>query len=69
MMLEYNLPGLSRAGSIKSGLLVAPITKTTAVLLIPSNSANNCETTLKNYNFSFFITHKEVNMIIRITDP
>ena len=35
------LPGLKRAGSIRSGLLVAPITNTSCFLSNPSNSANN----------------------------
>lgn len=46
---EHNndyLPGLSRAGSNRSGLFVAPITKTSLDLCRPSSSANNCDTTL-----------------------
>ena len=42
------LPGLNRAGSMRSGLFVAPITNTSAFLCKPSNSANNCDTTLQN---------------------
>ena len=40
------LPGLSRAGSIRSGLLLAPMTNTCSDLLSPSSSANSCDTTL-----------------------
>jgi len=45
--LKTCLPGLSNAGSTKSGRLVAPITNTFVDLLSPSISANNCDTTLK----------------------
>ena len=46
-----NLPGRKSAGSIKSGLLVAPITKTSAAVFNPSSSASNCDTTLQSANF------------------
>lgn len=42
------LPGLSSAGSTKSGRLVAPITNTSVDLLSPSISASNWDTTLSS---------------------
>lgn len=41
-----HLPGLSSAGSIRSGLFVAPITNNCEDFWRPSNSANSCEMTL-----------------------
>jgi len=44
------LPGLSNAGSTKSGRLVAPTTNTSVDLLSPSISANSCDTTLYTHH-------------------
>lgn len=41
-----HLPGLSSAGSIRSGLFVAPITNNCEDFWRPSSSANSCEMTL-----------------------
>lgn len=46
-------PGLSNAGSRRSGLFVAPITNTSDFLLRPSNSASNWETTLKKLSQTY----------------
>lgn len=55
------LPGRRRAGSRRSGLLVAPITNTSPVLWSPSSSAKSCETTLEsregNYSGAWSSVH------------
>ena len=47
-----DLPGRNRAGSIRSGLLVAPITYTSCDLFNPSSSANSCDTILNEEHIS-----------------
>lgn len=47
-VLRYDLPGRRRAGSMRSGLLVAPNMNTSPELLTPSISASNCDTTLQH---------------------